>query len=545
MANERGFIELPFVPEIHEAVAKRITHFNEFIETLSDHDATIQASRCMDCGIPFCQNRCPLHNDMPDFNRAVAAGDWEQAYSVLIDHNDFPEITGRICPALCQESCCLGLYQDKEVGIKSIERKIIEYAYANGLVPQQQVAADSGKKVAIVGSGPAALACATSLNRLGVAVTVIEKMDKIGGLLRYGIPDFKLSKEVLDRKIKQMVSSGVRFITSTLVVGTTELKEQAQAGHDLLEKGIHTDHTQVVSLEELKREYDAVVLAVGSESPRDLPIPGRELEGIHFALDFLIAQNKENQVGSLNPIVVKGKKVVVIGGGETASDCIGVAIRKGAASVTQLDYHEELPESIDVRQVWPHPRHIKHTSTSQEEGCTRLFATNTTAFLAAEGSDKNGNASSAGNAGGAGSAGGAGGAGKHVAAVSTVQVKWGPNRKITPIKGTEGKLEADVVLIAMGYSHPAQKVFAAENKAFAQDARHNFKAELTGPQAFVSSDPKVFVTGDCRRGQSLVVYALAEGRDCALSVYQHMMRIEAHDATDTAKAITARSSSVA
>ena len=323
MANERGFMDLPLVVAAQESVATRITHFNEFIATLSDAQAQQQASRCMDCGIPFCQNRCPLHNDMPDFNKMVAAGRWAEAYQALISTNDFPEITGRICPALCQESCCLGLYQPHEVGIKSIERKIIEYAYAHGLVHSLAPTASTGKTVAIVGSGPAALACAVRLNRLGVKVCVYEKMDQIGGLLRYGIPDFKLSKEVLDRKIKQMAAEGVIFKTSTLVLANQDANPQ-------LESGIHSDHQAVVSLAELKEQYDAVVLAVGSETPRDLNVPGRALQGIYFALDFLIAQNKENQGKGLNPIEVKGKKVVIIGGGETASDCIGVSIRKGA-----------------------------------------------------------------------------------------------------------------------------------------------------------------------------------------------------------------------
>ena len=492
MANERGFMELPFVVAAQESVATRITHFNEFIATLSDDKARQQAMRCMDCGIPFCQNRCPLHNDMPDFNQMVAQGRWAEAYHVLISTNDFPEITGRICPALCQESCCLGLYQPKEVGIKSIERKIIEYAYAHGLVKSLVPTESTGKAVAIVGSGPAALACAVRLNRLGVKVCVYEKMDKIGGLLRYGIPDFKLSKEVLDRKVKQMAAEGVEFKTSTLVLATKDANPQ-------LEPGIHSDHQAIISLAELKEQYDAVVLAVGSETPRDLTLPGRELNGIYFALDFLIAQNKENQGQGLNPIEVKGKQVVIIGGGETASDCIGVAIRKGAARVTQVDYHEELPTEIEVRKIWPNARPIKHTSTSQEEGCTRLFATNTTAFVPSKDDPSK------------------------VGAINTVQVKWGPKRKITPIKDTESSLEADLVLIAMGYSHPSQKAF--EQAGLAQDERHNFKAKLQGPQAFQSSDPQVFVTGDCRKGQSLVVYALAEGRDCALSVYQQLMAL--------------------
>lgn len=484
MANvERGFMDLPYVNEIHQEVKTRITHFNEFIETLSDHDAKIQASRCMDCGIPFCQNRCPLHNDMPDFNKMVAQGRYQEAYEALISTNDFPEITGRICPALCQESCCLGLYQDKEVGIKSIERKIIEYAYANGLVKNFEVQERSDKKVAIVGSGPAALACAIRLNRLGVQVTVFEKADKIGGLLRYGIPDFKLSKEVVDRKIKQMEQEGVIFKTGVLVATDKDAS---------LEDGIFTCHKEVVTLESLKEQFDAVVLAVGSEKPRDLPLPGRELKDIHFALEFLIAQNLENQGCALNPIDVKNKDVVVIGGGETASDCIGVAIRKGAKSVTQLDYHDELPESVEVRKVWPNPRHIKHTSTSQEEGCTRLFSTNTTEFVGS----KDGSLES----------------------IKTVKVKWGPGRKITPIEGTEGELKAQVALIAMGYSHPSDVL----SSNLERNERHSYKAALEGANAFKTKDDKVFVTGDCRKGQSLVVYALAEGRDCALAIYNYL-----------------------
>lgn len=511
MANERAFLEVDFVPEQHESVDSRVKHFNEFIATLSDAEAKTQASRCMDCGIPFCQHRCPLHNDMPDFNRLVAAGRWQEAYYTLSATNDFPEITGRICPALCQESCCLGLYRDKEVGIKSIERKIIEYAYANGLTQSHKEITYNGKKVAIVGSGPAALSAAMMLNRLGCRVTVFEKMDKLGGLLRYGIPDFKLSKEVLDRKIKQMMQEGITFKTSTLVLGTEAPAAEAAAAAAgatapapaiELDTGIHSDHKEVVTLSALKAQYDAVVLAIGSETPRDLKLQGRELKGIHFALDFLIAQNKENQGQGLNPIEVKGKKVVVIGGGETASDCIGVAIRKGAASVTQLDYHEELPESVNVRDVWPHARHIKHTSTSQEEGCTRLFATNTTSFSGGDTSESS----------------------DRVKYVHTVKVKWGAGRKITSLKGTESKLEADVVLIAMGYSHPSLKEF--EGAALERDERQNFKATTQGAQAYQSSDPQVFVAGDCRKGQSLVVYALAEGRECALSVYRHLCPIE-------------------
>lgn len=483
MANERGFIEFAYVENHCQSVEQRIKHFDEFIDTLTDKECITQASRCMDCGIPFCSHRCPLHNNMPDFNRFVVQGNWEKAYESLIATNDFPEITGRICPALCQESCCLGLYQDKEVGIKSIERKIMDYAYENGLVKDFVIKERIGKKVAIVGSGPAALACAIRLNRLGVDVTVFEKMDKIGGLLRYGIPDFKLEKGLLDRKINQMQREGVKFVTSTLIADSKNL-----------ETGVHNDATAVVDPNKLYEDFDAIVLAIGSETPRDLKIEGRNLKGIYFALDFLIAQNKENNGDGTNPIDVKGKKVVVIGGGETASDCIGVSIRKGAKSVTQLDYHEELPTSVKVRDVWPDIRHIKHTSTSQEEGCTRLFSTNTVAFNGKE----------------------------HLESINTVKVRWEKDRKIIPIEGTEGCLDADVALIAMGYQHPCSSVFKSFNLELAP--RGNFMADLNGNKAFYSSKDKVFVTGDSRKGQSLVVYALAEGRDCAMSVYRYLTK---------------------
>lgn len=477
----RDFIDVAYIEMSCQSVKERITHFNEFIETLSDEKAKLQASRCMDCGIPFCQHRCPLHNSMPDFNKFVAQERWYEAYLALIKNNDFPEITGRICPALCQESCCLGLYQEHEVGIKSIERKIIDYAYKHGFVKKFQGAERIGKKVAIVGSGPAALACAIRLNRYGVDVSVFEKMDNIGGLLRYGIPDFKLSKEVLDRKLMLMQEEGIKFYTKTLI-----------ASKDVDLGAVHSDHDKVISLEQLQQDFDAVVLAVGSEEPRDLKIKGRELNGIYFALDFLIAQNKENNLAYVNPVDVKGKDVVVIGGGETASDCIGVAIRKGAKSVTQLDYHHKLPDSVDVHKVWPDPRHILHTSTSQQEGCTRLFATNTTAFV---GKDK-------------------------LEAIDTVEVTWGEKRTITPIEGTQKQIKADIALIAMGYSHPVTNIF---NK-LSLDERKNIKATTSGNNAYKLDGDKLFVAGDCRRGQSLVVYALAEGRDCALQVYNYLIQ---------------------
>ena len=443
----RGFIEFERIEQPHVPVEERVKSFCEIYGTLTDEQAKIQAGRCMDCGIPFCMHECPLHNDSPDFNEFVSEEQMNKAYNVLSATNNFPEITGRICPALCEEGCTLGIHR-KAVGIKSVERKIAEYAFEHGLVKPVITEHRSGKKVCVVGSGPAALAAAQQLNRFGHTVTVVEKMNKIGGLLRYGIPDFKLPKEILDRRISQLEQEGITFKTSTIVGAIKNL-----------EHGVHNDSLNEVRGQELLDNYDAIVLAPGSEAPRDLRLPGRDL-----------------------------KDVVVIGGGETASDCIGVSIRKGAASVTQLDYHDELPESVDLTVAWPDWRKIKRTSTSHEEGCTRLFSTNTTAF---EGKDK-------------------------LEAVVTEKVKWGEGRHFEGIKGTESKIKADVVLIAMGYSHPSStliKEFALET-----DKRGNIKADVQGEIAYQTSNKKVFAAGDGRKGQSLVVYAIAEGRQCAAAV---------------------------
>ncbi len=476
MGYLKGFIEFERIDPEHRPVAERVKDFGEIIGCYTDEQEKIQSGRCMDCGIPFCMHACPLHNDMPDINQFACDGRFAEAYQVLSESNSFPEITGRICPALCEEGCTLGIHR-KSVSIKGIENKIAEYAFEHGLVKIKTNPDQTFKKVAIVGSGPAALACAQQLTRHGHRVTVFEKNDKVGGLLRYGIPDFKLPKEILDRRIEQMRLEGVTFETSTII-----------GSRDKLEKGVHCDAQKEVAGSSLLEEYDAVVLAPGSEAPRDLKLPGRDLEGIYFALDFLIAQNRENNGISENPISVAGKKVAIIGGGETASDCIGVAIRKGASEVTQIDYHDELPESVPVSEAWPDWRRIKRTSTSQEEGCTRLFSTNTTAF---EGKKK-------------------------VSKIKTEKVRWGKNREITPVEGTENTLDADVVLIAMGYSHPAS-VLASEFSV-QTDSRGNLKAEYEGENAFRTSNPKVFAAGDGRRGQSLVVYAIAEGRRCAEAV---------------------------
>lgn len=478
MGLDRGFLEFDRIEPKHEPVVIRLKHFNEFIETLSDDEAYRQAARCMDCGIPFCQHACPLHNVMPDFQQYVTDGDYERAWNVLADTNNFPEITGRICPALCEEGCTLGLHR-KAVGIKSVERKVAEHAFEHGLVHPVLAAEKTGCRVAVVGSGPAGLACAQQLARAGHTVTVYEKMDKAGGLLRYGIPDFKLSKEVLDRRLDQLVRAGVRFVLSTRVAGE---------GGSELEKGVHDWSGETVPVKKLLAENDALVLAVGAEVPRDLPLPGRELAGIHFALDFLIAQNRANAGGGTNPINVRGKNVVVIGGGETASDCIGTANRLGAKSVTQLDYHHELPEVADLMREWPDWRRIKRTSTSQEEGCVRLFSTSTTAF---KGKTK-------------------------LEAVETVEVKWGPGRRITPVKGTGKTIPADVVLIAMGYAHPTHTL--VHTLGLTTDRRGSLETPVEGLQAWRTACEGVFAAGDGRSGQSLVVNAVAEGRQCAEAV---------------------------
>lgn len=475
----RGFIEFERVEQSHVSVEERVKSFCEIYGTLSDDQAKIQAGRCMDCGIPFCMHECPLHNDSPDFNEFVTEGEMKKAYSVISSSNNFPEITGRICPALCEEGCTLGIHRDP-VGIKSIERKIAEYAFENGLV-KPIITKRSGKKVAVVGSGPAALAAAQQLNRFGHDVTVFEKNNRIGGLLRYGIPDFKLPKDVLDRRLAQLELEGITFKASTIV---GKIKD--------LESGVHNDSVSEVRGSELLDSFDAVVLAPGSETPRDLKLPGRELKGIYFALDFLIAQNRENNGDFANPIDVKDKNVIVIGGGETASDCIGVSIRKGAKSVTQLDYHDELPESVDLTMAWPDWRKIKRTSTSHEEGCTRLFSTNTTAF---EGDGV-------------------------LKSVKTQKVKWGQGRQFSGIEGTESSIDADVVLIAMGYSHPSQSLVKEFN--LATDKRGNILAATEGKNAYMTSCDKVFAAGDGRKGQSLVVYAIAEGRACAQAVNDYL-----------------------
>ncbi|MCR5535956.1 MAG: glutamate synthase subunit beta [Succinivibrio sp.] len=480
MGFPTGFIDFERIEMPKRSIAERIHDYQEIYGTLSEHDGMVQAGRCMDCGTPFCMHTCPIHNDMPDLNNLVCQGKFSEAYALLERTSSFPEITGRICPALCEEGCTLGLHHES-VGIKSIERLLGEYAFEQGLVLPKAPSRQSGCQVAVIGSGPAGLACAQLLRRQGHEVTVIEKMDKVGGLLRYGIPDFKLPKGILDRRIAQLKLEGIRFLTST------------QVGDSLdTENGVHSDARTLISPEALLAEYDAIVLCPGSEVPRDLKIAGRELEGVYFALDFLIAQNRENNGNGQNPIKVEGRQVVVIGGGETASDCIGTAIRNGASKVIQLDYHEELPEEVPVTQYWPDYRRIKRTSTSHEEGCERRFATNTTAFL---GSQK-------------------------LEGVSTVRVVWGEGRHFEAQAGTEESIPCEIALIAMGYASPSEKLLRAFN------LRLNDRRNLLPPKGrcgdYATAVPKVFAAGDGRRGQSLVVHAIAEGRECARQVHRYL-----------------------
>lgn len=484
MGFERGFLDYERIEPEMTPVKERIRNFKEYFKTLSDDEVKIQAGRCMDCGTPYCMYECPLHNTIPDVNDFACKAQFQKALNVLSSTNPFPDFTGRLCPALCEEGCTLGLHR-KSVGIKSIERKICEYAFDHGMVHAELTLHRTFKKIAIVGSGPAALACAQGLARRGHNVTVFEKNDKIGGLLRYGIPDFKLPKEILDRRLSVLEGEGIAFKTGVRV---------GKADPD--EKGVFCNAQSEISGSELLSRFDSVVLCPGSEVPRDLKIKGRELKGVYFALEFLIAQNLEIQGRGVNPIDVSGKKVVVIGGGETASDCIGTAIRKGASQVTQLDYHDELPESVDVMTAWPDWKHIKRTSPSQEEGCVRLFSTNTTSFTGKDGT---------------------------LSGITTQKVKWAPGHRFEGIAGTGGELDADIALIAMGYSHPSPAL--AREFSLDTDARGNIKATYEGENAFRTSNPRVFVAGDGRRGQSLVVWAIAEGVRCAEAVDRALMSV--------------------
>ena len=481
MGKPTGFLEFDRVKEHYAPVAERVHHYHEFVPTLTVQEASTQGARCMDCGIPFCNNGCPVNNIIPDWNDLVYRGKAEMAIRVLHSTNNFPEFTGRICPAPCESACTLGINADP-VGIKSIERYTIDTAWDNNWVKPQPSAVKTGKKVAVVGSGPAGLAAAQQLARVGHDVTVFEKNTRVGGLLRYGIPDFKLDKGLIDRRVTQMEAEGVVFKTSTLV-----------ALDNNLPAGVTNDAQTVVTPAQLDAEFDAVILAGGSETPRDLPVKGRELSGIHFALEFLIPQNKEVAGDGANPINVKGKHVVVIGGGDTGSDCVGTSNRHGAASVTQLEVMPQPPVQENKALTWPYWPLKLRTSSSHEEGCVREFAVSTKEFIGENGK---------------------------LTGLKLVNVEF-KDGKLVEVPGSEFELKADAVFLAMGFTNPLAKVLDAFGVE--KDARGNAKATTEDEGCYATSIPKVYAAGDIRRGQSLVVWAIREGRQCAREVDQFLM----------------------
>ena len=469
MGKVTGFLDFPRLAEGYVAPAERVKNYKEFVMHLSDEEAKTQGARCMDCGIPFCNNGCPVNNIIPDWNDLVYKQDWEGALEVLHSTNNFPEFTSRICPAPCESACTLNINSDP-VGIKSIEHAIIDKAWENNWVLPQVTKIKTGRKIAIVGSGPAGMAAAQQLARVGHHAVVLEKNDRIGGLLRYGIPDFKMEKIHIDRRVKQMVEEGVAFKTNQNV-------------------------GENVKPDDLINEYDAVILAGGAEWPRDLPIPGRDLDGVHFAMDFLPLQNKvvagdkfEDQIMATN------KHVVVIGGGDTGSDCVGTSNRHGAASISQFELMPQPPENENKLLAWPYWPLKMRTSSSHEEGCDRDWSIATKSFV----DDGNGK----------------------VKELIASKVKW-EDGKMKEIPGSEFKLKADLVLLAMGFISPQQKILDLFNVE--KDQRGNAKADTEGESSYATSKNKVFAAGDMRRGQSLVVWAIREGRQCARSVDEFLM----------------------
>ena len=465
MGKVTGFLEIDRQDRKYAPAADRIRNYNEFVIPLSDEGAKNQAARCMNCGIPYCHNGCPVNNQIPDWNDLVYTGNWEEASRNLHSTNNFPEFTGRVCPAPCEASCTLNL-EDAPVTIKTIECAIVDKAWENGWLKPLVAAEKTGKKVAVVGSGPSGLAAAQQLARAGHSVHVFEKNAKAGGLMRYGIPDFKMEKHLIDRRIAQMEAEGVTF-----------------------HYGAHIGVTQ--DAKQLADSFDAVLICAGSEKSRDLPIPGRDLNGIHFAMDFLPQQNrrvgKEAQLDN-RPITAQGKHVVVVGGGDTGSDCIGTSIRQGALSVTQIEIMPKPPEKENKELTWPNWPMKMRTSSSQQEGAERDFAVATKAF---EGKD---------------------------GIVTTLKcARAGSDFK--PVAGTEFDLKADLVLLAMGFLHPVHEGML-KSLGVKLDPRGNVEANVAN---YKTSLEKVFAAGDTRRGQSLVVWAIREGRQAARAVDEYLM----------------------
>ena len=473
MGKETGFLELDRQDRTYADPKERLNHYKEFVIPHPEPALKAQASRCMNCGIPYCHNGCPVNNIIPDWNHLVYEGDWQNALEVLHSTNNFPEFTGRICPAPCEASCTLNLI-DQPVTIKSIECAIVDKGWNEGWITPQVPARRTGKSVAVVGSGPAGMAAAQQLARAGHSVTVFEKNDRIGGLLRYGIPDFKLEKQLINRRAVQMELEGVEFRTST-------------------EVGVH------VSIESLKENFDAVVLAGGAEEPRRLEIPGAELPGVRLAMEFLTQQNKRNagddelRAAPRGSLLATGKHVIVIGGGDTGSDCVGTSNRQGAASVTQIEIMPQPPEKENKLLTWPDWPLKLRTSTSHEEGVDRDWAILTKRVAGKDG---------------------------QVTGLDCVRVEW-VDGKMQEIPGSEFTLKADLILLAMGFIGP-RKPGLIDQSGVELDARGNVAANVSD---YRTSDPQIFACGDMRRGQSLVVWAIREGRQAARAVDEALMGV--------------------
>jgi glutamate synthase (NADPH) small chain len=481
MGKATGFMEFERIEEGYKPVPERVKNYKEFVIALDDGDAKKQSARCMDCGTPFCNNGCPVNNIIPDFNDLVYQGDWKNAIQVLHSTNNFPEFTGRICPAPCEAACTLNI-NDEAVGIKSIEHAIIDRAWAEGWVKPLIAKHKTGKKIAIVGSGPAGMAAAQQLARAGHDVTLFEKNDRVGGLLRYGIPDFKMEKTHIDRRVEQMQAEGVTFKTGVMVASLP-------AGSKVTNWAKET-----ISPEQLQADFDAVLLTGGAEQSRDLPVPGRDLEGVHFAMEFLPQQNKVNAGDKLKgQLRADGKHVIVIGGGDTGSDCVGTSNRHGAASVTQFEVMPQPPEEENKPLVWPYWPLKLRTSSSHEEGCVREFAVSTKEFIGEKGK---------------------------LTGLKTVHIEM-KDGKLTEIPGTEKIHKADMVFLAMGFVSPVASVIDAFG--IDKDNRGNAKAHTEFTGGYATNVPKVFAAGDMRRGQSLVVWAIREGRQAARSVDEFLM----------------------
>ncbi len=480
MGKITGFMEFERVEEGYKPVPERLKHYKEFVIGLSPEQAKTQSARCMDCGTPFCNSGCPVNNIIPDFNNLVFNNDWQNALTVLHSTNNFPEFTGRICPAPCEAACTLNV-NDDAVGIKSIEHAIIDRGWKEGWVKPLPASKKTGKKVAVVGSGPAGMAAAQQLARAGHAVTVFEKNDRVGGLLRYGIPDFKMEKSHIDRRVEQMQAEGVVFKTGVMVGAWPK------------DSKVTNWAKETVTAEQLKKEFDAVLLTGGSEQSRDLPVPGRDLDGVHFAMEFFPQQNKVNAGDSYKgQLRADGKHVIVIGGGDTGSDCVGTSNRHGAAHVTQFEVMPQPPEHEDKPLVWPYWPLKLRTSSSHEEGCEREFAISTKEFIGDKGK---------------------------LTGLKTVHVEM-KDGKLTEVPGTEHVHKADMVLLAMGFVNPVATVLDAFG--IDKDARGNAKAH-TEEGGYITNVPKVFAAGDMRRGQSLVVWAIREGRQAARTIDQFLM----------------------